>query len=180
MILPVPDQKVAIVTGPQRSGTTIAARILAADWGRQYIPEETFAAHDEDAFYHTVYSCHTGARPAVIQAPGMAHVLEYVATPRVLVVWILRPLDEILASQARIDWTRLWAPRERAKYPGWPRHWPVALIKYRRWRQVREHVPHWVQLPYRRLEGHPLWVPAEERRTFGPRQTARTKPLEVS
>ena len=41
---------VVLVSGPQRSGTTICAKMIAHDTGHTYIPESEYQFHDEAAF----------------------------------------------------------------------------------------------------------------------------------
>ena len=90
-----------VVTGPQRSGTTICAHILANELKLPYIDENSFKVQDNEQFFYilSMYS------RCVIQAPGMAHICDKIhqsiETP-VAIVFMLRPIKDIIKSEARI------------------------------------------------------------------------------
>ena len=92
-----------LVTGPQRSGTTIIARMLSADLGYRYV-DETNAAFDNS--WGKLLRGLRYYRHSVIQCPAQAWRIQ--ALPRsskTLVVWVNRPREEIIASQDRIGWS---------------------------------------------------------------------------
>lgn len=163
------------VTGPQRSGTTICARIIAHDTGYRYVDEEEFGVHEYADLIRLVQETDESL---VVQCPGISrwiHAGELGGDPRSAVVWMLRPLHEIVASQQRIGWAK--EADERAKYddvnlsslPG-PEE-PVAKLKYAFWRQFQlARIAHPHEIGYYGLSWHPLWVPKGQRHGFAPRQ----------
>src|SRR5579875_68345 len=58
-----------VVTGPQRSGTRIAARMIAADTGHRFVDETEFLIKDEARFRALFRS--PGGEAFVVQAPHM-------------------------------------------------------------------------------------------------------------
>lgn len=157
--------RVIIVTGPQRAGTTIAARIIAAESEMRYVDEDEYGTKDLAAWKKLVA---TGQR-LVIQSPAMARWVHEVATDDVMVIWVVRPLADILRSQKRIGWHD---GDERGKYKGVEGYLdeaPIAQIKTRYWRTFQMgQIPHAMEIDYHSLETHPLW--REERDGWGKRQ----------
>lgn len=159
--------RVILVTGPQRSGTTIAATMIAQDTGHILYLEEAFGVHDKALWQRLIKH----AQKAVIQCPGMSAFVHEESGADVLVVWMERELADILASQERINWPPWDKAREVAKY-GEDQGEPAA-IKYRHWREwQRDATANYLELPFSSLAGHPLWVPKAERSTFAARQVA--------
>lgn len=159
--------RVVVVTGPQRSGTTIAARIIAAESGLRYVDEDEYGTKDMEAWKKLVAT----GQGLVIQSPAMARWAHEVGDGDVMVVWMERPLADILRSQKRIGWND--GP-ERAKYKdceGYHADAPVALIKFRFWTVYQMGlIPHAMNLRYSDLAGHPLFVEDEARQEWRPRQ----------
>jgi hypothetical protein len=83
------------VTGPQRSGTTISAKILAEELGYEFISEGCVAVDDLERFYAIF---RTRDR-FVLQAPGLCAYAHRLPGCFVLV---RRSLDDIVRSQDRI------------------------------------------------------------------------------
>lgn len=158
--------KRVLVTGAQRSGTTIAARIVAYETGFTYIDEEDFNVHEKNRF-----AAMCEREQIVIHCPAMARwVHEYGSGEDTAVLWVVRALSDILRSQARIGWDE--AP-EKLKYRSVTKSVdkPVAQIKQAYWRGYQKNViPNALEVHYGDLVGHPLWVPKGERGEFEPRQ----------
>lgn len=155
--------RIAVVTGPQRSGTTFAAKAIAGHNGWDYIDEDVYGVHNRRQWAHLV---NTRTR-AVIQCPTMMRYVHDLPAD-VLVVVMRRNVADILASQDRISWSdEHW---ELDRYPGETGH--ACEIKYRWW-DAHKHAgpPCWIELEYDQLSSHPAWVPSERRRDFAPRQT---------
>lgn len=160
--------RVVVVSGPQRSGTTIGARIIAHDSGMDYVDEDAYGTKDLQAWSDLVVN----GRRLVIQSPAMSRYLVQVAghhSKGVAVVWMLRPLGEILRSAERIGWDDA---EERAKYEGlYSPSLPLPLVKYIYWTNKQKRL---IKFPYEiryyDLADHELWIPAAERRDFSKRQ----------
>lgn len=165
-----------LVTGPQRSGTTVAAKAISQDTGHRYVDEDEYGVHSEEAFIELL----EGSHRIVIQCPTMSHIVHQVATSDTLVVMMMRDCDDIRASEERVEWTvgvyqELYrfgmSPRQARSYR--KKGGQVAPLKYRRWQEEqRDLIPHWLELEYESLSGHPLWVPKEQRTHFEARQIA--------
>jgi hypothetical protein len=158
-----------VVTGPQRSGTTIAGRMIAHDTGHTYIDENTIGVHNHLALFGVLDTRHK----IVVQCPALAHTAHEVGRRGdALVVWMLRGLADIIASQERISWPE--EEREKRKYKHLTRVLiaeRAAQVKLRYWRDEQQvQCQHWLELNYDSLEGHPLWIPKMLRSKFADRQ----------
>jgi hypothetical protein len=156
-----------VVTGPQRSGTTICARMVAADTGHEYVDEDRFGVSQEGPFWDLVKS------PAlqVIQAPGMAHICHKMTDEDVFVIFMTRDLAEILRSQKRIEWSG--EEVERKKYGMTPNDdRPIASVKLSYWlnEQRTQLGKKGMIVEYYTLGGHWMWIEPKYRTDFGPRQ----------
>lgn len=158
----------ALVTGPQRSGTGICARMVAHDLGWEYIDEDDIGIRNLGKAREIFQS----RFEFVMQAPALSrfcHELsaEYFPLP---IVWMRRPLHEIIASQERINWDG--EAIEKMVY--FNACGPVAKVKYDFWENVQRRLtPTAYEIHYASLSGHPLWVGKEERKKWGARQWAR-------
>jgi len=164
-----------LVTGPQRSGTRIAAKMIAQDIGYKYVDELDFGVHDREAFERILEDTRI-----VVQCPTMCHAIHKYADDETLVVLMVRDLDDIAASEERIG----WEAGPYAEYHNYGmsdkqairhrRHGGrIAAIKYGHWRaRQRDLIEHYVELEYESLAGHPLWIPKEQRIDFRHNQTA--------
>ncbi len=161
--------RVVIVTGPHRSGTTICARIVERDAGLRYVDTEDYGG-DLELWNEIV----ARGRGVVVHSPGMARWVHLVAgRDDVLVIWMLRPLAQILVSEARINWSEKEEKAIYADVPGYNRQYHVSVNKLSFWRTYQhKKVTNWREVRYEDLKAHPLWLPAEKRRHFGPRQWA--------
>jgi len=156
---------IILVTGPQRSGTRIAARCITADTGHQYVDEQEFRVHDQALFDNLLAT----RRNVVIQCPAMAHTVhKYGARDDLIVIWMLRELYEIVASQERIGWEG--NARELGKYK--QTEGQSAVYKYAYWlAHQRKRIKFWKEIEYSSLTAHKLWLPPERRADFAPDQT---------
>lgn len=163
-----------VVTGPQRSGTRIATRMIASDLRLEYIQEDAFNVHDFAFFWGFL------SRPAVIHAPALSaccHLL-----PRhVGVVFMRRRIEDIRKSQSGTIMPdgKAWIEQrefvELAKY--FREGGQSAEVKYEMWTRfqkptMRASGKGCFDLNYDDLQAHPLWIPKEQRRGWQPTQTA--------
>ena len=164
-----------IVTGPQRSGTTIAAAMIANDLGIPCIDES------DNSFkncFETLQRIAKDESPAVVQSPVLASCIEKIGPIEgCAVVWMLRDRAAIIRSQDRIGWTCGGEAMEMAVYR---RFWGVTSgricdIKLKIWNERQKptiQVP-WFDLDYdgAYVKEHPLFVQKDQRRNFGAKQT---------
>ena len=160
-----------LVVGPQRSGTRIGAEMISHDTGFWFIPEEYFAVDSLNQLWRLFQTNHD----IVVQAPALtcyAHTLGML-DPSLGVVMMMRPLEDILASQKKIRWR--WEEPEliRLGIAGGGTG-AAALERYYRWEHGQKDAlgRQATEVEYESLSGHPLWVPKERRVNFGPRQTS--------
>ena len=163
-----------VVTGPQRSGTTIAAKMLANDLGFRYVDETTFAGHD----FHGLLRALDPAR-VVVQAPALSRYVELL--PKTSVVWMRRNLADVLRSQKRLgldifaDAKKPFDPNEHAERDAYGEHShkPLAIAKTKYWEQFQRISlgERAYDLNYESLKSHPLWIDPDKRKGFADRQT---------
>ena len=140
-----------IVTGPQRSGTTIAARIIAEQTGGVYVDELDYCLPLPDK--------------AVVQAPFLLHqALEAsYMIPNVRFAFMYRAPGDIVASMERVEWYADWY-EDPNFYPHYVKHCYeyIDLLK----RTLRK--DQWFDVQYESLVHHPLFV--QERTGFTVKQ----------
>lgn len=167
------------VCGPNRSGTTIAARMIAADTGHDTVLEDDFGYSDLAQFAAFV---HGDFGPRVIQCPFLTHVihdLPYLLDFDMgssLVVMMRRPVDEIELSEQRavardgkkIAFGQIGEARKKNAYHDHSdKH--ISTVCYESWEDQKRLIPNSIDLEYHSLRTHGMWV---ENRNFTVRQTA--------
>lgn len=159
-----------VVTGPQRSGTTIAAKILAAELQYHIVLEEVFKEHDLYLFFE-VFLRHS---LCVVQAPALSSIVHFLKGHNIAVVFMQRRLADVRASEKRIGWLEKHERVEKRKYFEGNSKVPVSALKLRRWEKFQS--PELgrcaFELEYESLRSSPLWLDRKYRCGFGPRQTA--------
>jgi hypothetical protein len=150
------DFKNIIVTGPQRSGTRIGAKVVADELGYAYTDETEVYT---DSLYKLQWFIDED-KYRVFQCPALCrhiHILGHRDDIAIILMW--RDIGAITASEHNIDWDKSrWAKIELAHYPMYDG--PLAYRKYQFWmdEQVNK-IKHPFKLPYPWLAQHPLWVP---------------------
>lgn len=167
--------EIILVTGPQRSGTRIVSRMAAADTGYTYIDENRFGVRERSIFEH-VLKVQTNI---VVQCPTMSRWIHEYTNDRTLIVFMIRDIDDIVASEQRVGWTNGpyfelmnygYSSRKAVSFRRRGGH--VAPIKYAYWlTKQRGRIKHYVELQYESLSSHPLWISKEQRVNFAPDQT---------
>ncbi len=159
-----------IVTGPHRSGTTIATEMIAADTGHEAILEEEFEYYREDLLRRTLER-----RGIVVQCPALFDLMPELSSPDTAIVLMRRPLSELAESRDRMfDPTtaqQLSADeqnRDQLARLG-ASSGDAAALKYSQWQAwvERRRVHHPVVVEYSSLAKHPMWVAPETRRKLG-------------
>jgi hypothetical protein len=153
------------VTGPQRSGTTIAAKMIADDTGHRFVDEEEFGIDDVDQ-----WRAFLTKERVVVHCPHFLKRIVDEAPSGVLVVLTRRPLGEIHASANRFGWYSAdWGNgRELAQFG--VTEGDSAVLKYEYWDSNTRAFPH-LEVPYASLEAHPRFRGPEIRRNWDPGQT---------
>jgi coenzyme PQQ synthesis protein D (PqqD) len=155
-----------LVTGPQRSGTRICAKMIARDTGYKFIDEKAFGADSIYRLFHVIQR----NEHCVIQGPGLCRYVHMFEGEDTCIVLMRRNIKDIVASQERIGWT--W---ERAELMRYDRpDCVIARVKYDFWEKYQKAlIRHAFEVEYESLAGHPLWVPKKQRLNFRADQTER-------
>lgn len=156
-----------LVTGPQRSGTTICAKMITEDTGHRFVPEEEIGVDSLNRLWD-LWRLESGF---VAQCPALMRYAHEFGDDDTLIVVVRRPVAEIVASQERIDWQ--YEPPEKMRYNATHLDGPIAAARYVFWSlHQAARIEHRMEIRYEDLAGHPLWVPAEERENWEARRTA--------
>ena len=155
-----------LVTGPQRSGTRIVAKIIAHDNNIRYVDEREIGMKGIEKVERLLKN----DERVVIQCPGLCHCIHEFHAVNHLVVMVIRDIEDIIRSQKRIKWGRF--EKRELKYYGETKG-VISKVKYDRWEGQKSLIPNWLEVKYDDLEDHPLFIPKEERRSFKWNQTER-------
>lgn len=165
---------VVVVSGPQRSGTTITSKMLAEDLGYEWVNE--FDGRFQNNFESLRRLIALGGQ-FVVQGPAICSAIHRLSEKGVAVVIMIRDREDIIKSQDRISWSKRGEPTEFESYR---KTWGVSEgricdVKYEIWQKQKEQI----QVPYYEMHydceymtSHRLYKQKEERRNFGPKQTA--------
>jgi hypothetical protein len=153
-----------LVTGPQRSGSRTCAKMIAYDTGHEYIDENDLGM---DSLYG-LCSFIDGNRKVVIQCPVLCRYVHMLGIDDIAIVMMRRNVQDIMASQKRINWNWEWL--ELARYDR--SDGIIAEVKYQFWDQhQKDHIKYAFEVEYEQLAAHPLWLGKELRHDFSPIQT---------
>lgn len=163
-----------LVSGPQRSGTTICARMIATDLKYRYFDEMEFGVDD----VRKVFAIVDNLDRIVVQCPSLSASLWMFSHPDILVIFMKRDLADIIASQNRpiyesspdLIWTTTHEPVELMKYGR--QSGIIAQVKYDGWEAQRPYVRNAIDVEYASLAAHPMWVDQAARATFRAKQIA--------
>jgi len=160
--------KKILVTGPQRSGTRVCAKMIARDTGYKYIDEKRLGI---DSLYQ-LFSLLSKDRSCVVQCPALCRHVHMFSRDDAAIVLMKRNVEDIISSQKRIGWS--WEKTELARYDN--KEGVIAEVKYEFWgKKQRPHIEQAFEIAYDSLAGHPLWVPKHMRGNFRPDQTESKK-----
>lgn len=164
--------KSVLVTGPQRSGTTIAAHILSAELKKRYVDENEIGIYDWVRALRLM-----SEEPSVIQAPGLMYFCTMFVRPEFALVIMRRSLNEIHSSEERIGWRTVYGganvqaenDRYQATFGVTAIDGDIAAMKYDIWEtRQKKTCSNAFELEYNDLKSHPLFN--SERSHFGDRQ----------
>jgi len=152
-----------LVTGPQRSGTTICAKMVAADTGHRFLSEGHLEGGDPRRRLRKLLQDEN----IVVQCPSLSRWVHEYEGDDVLIVFMRRDAADIVASERRVG----WSPRWQLEFYGAADGEIISEVKRRFWEEEQKPgIRHWLEVEFESLAGHPLWVPKERRAGFGPRQ----------
>jgi len=146
-----------VVSGPQRSGTRIAAKIIAHDLDKAYVDEADLNFHD-----FRLLDWHLNKGNVVIQCPGLCHMLHYITRKDTLVVVVYRNIEDIMLSEAK-KWDKQSMRLELVKYGCCSG--VISTIKYNFWetyqRPILENRAR--NINYNQLENHSMFINNREK-----------------
>jgi hypothetical protein len=146
-----------IVTGPQRSGTRITAKMIAFDTGHTLIDEFDI---EMDSLYEFWWRYDTRLN-FVAQCPSLcryAHI--FGENDDTAIVLVRRNIADIIASQERVKWIN--EKLELARYDR--TDGIIAEVKYQFWDEHQKpRIKHAFEVEYEQLAAHALWLPQEQR-----------------
>lgn len=147
-----------IVSGPQRSGTRIAAKIIAHDIDKIYIDEREINFHD-----FRLLQWYLNKGNSVIQCPGLCHLLHQITNKGTLIIQVRRSISQILSSERR-QWSDEARLIELYKY-GYSEG-IISRIKYDFWDNVQQPIlgDRGRNIEYEKLSIHPLFI--KDRQNF--------------
>lgn len=145
------EYKSIIVTGPHRSGTTIAAEMIATDTDKPCIREEAFK------FRNIIEAERLLSRGGVFQGPYLLPWTPILAGSDALVVYMHRNPDDVAKSiqglKARKVSTPFFSQDQALRW----------------WESVSGLLPHALVVNYDALSEHPMWKGSRD--GWGHRQT---------
>lgn len=171
--------KKILVTGCQRSGTRIAAKMIAKDTQNLYLDETVFNTYH----FGKAIEIYNGYEKFVMQCPALSAYVhlwpDFVDISDLLIVWMSRKVKDILASMRRINWEKM-AQNEVYSYE----HvfgkleikTSIPQMKNIFWNEIQqprleERNVKFINLWYDSLDGNPMWIPKEMRKDFDEKQT---------
>jgi len=162
-----------IVSGMQRTGTTIAARMIQYD---TEIPRCIWLGHN-------VNRVGESDDPTVYHAPGLSHMLHLIETPpevKWAVVWMTRDDKEVFDSLSRlIKWNATLSLEQYGEEPtgDWKKDVRRLIqIKAEWWEDQKSQIPNAFEIEYNSLKDHLMWVNKRDRKKFNARQTSAGSP----
>lgn len=168
-----------IVTGPQRSGTTITGKIIAHDLGYNYIDESKDLI---GVTFENLERFLSSNSNVVVQCPILAcyaHKIDEISD-NIAIIYMIRDTDDIYESQKRIEWN--WCETEKNAIRKMLEKYnlnikldfdkQVAVVKYQLWNNYqKERMTNAFELYYESLRHHDMWVDKSLRAEFDMKQT---------
>lgn len=150
-----------VVVGPQRSGTTIASKIIANDFNYRAVDESEFR------FGEDYTDC-------VIQLPNALSQYVFIrhAYPGVQFVYIIRDKEDIIKSMKRVQWCRDDVNNWEQFMSDWIDHCVL------QWHIIKQDIPdQCAEVYYSALQDHPLFIQEDQRHNFTSKQWQPNQPI---
>jgi hypothetical protein len=155
-----------LVTGPQRSGTTICSRMIADSLGYQCIDESKAIEFTVEGVRSSVLRALERDR-VVLQAPSAASFC-HLLPEQIAIVYMIRNVQDIIHSQNRINWKGNYFELKLLEAP----FGESCVFKYIKWKEQKLLIKHAFEVDYESLKTHNLWVNPEIRKNFHKKQTS--------
>ena len=159
-----------LVTGPQRSGTRICAKMIAYDTGHRFVDEREFGTDDFDRLNQLILD----EANIVVQCPALSTHIDRVVVPigsRMIAIWMERGLGAIRQSERRIGWS---AKAQRKMLFDRLATLPIAELQriFWEWQKHYLYYNRSHEVFYSSLQKHPLWIDEEAREGWAWDQTS--------
>ncbi len=160
-----------IVTGCQRSGTTIMTKIVCKDLG--------YSFHQDDEYPNNIIGINRikllincGITNIAIQSPIILYTYPdfYYSIPGIHFIGMKRDKKDILDSMERINWMHQVQHIYTDMYSYWNTHIDHMNSM---WESLKATLPEsaWTEVEYQSLMSHPLYIQKKYRLNFTDRQT---------
>ena len=170
-----------IVTGPQRSGTRICAKMIAKDTSKRY--KDEFSISWENVNSNGVFLRYLSNESieqelstgnTVIQCSANSFEIERYSREDTCIIFMWRETFDILKSERRIGWTE--EVQEKIKYQkrfnDVDMIQPISTIKKNVWEKYQKNkIIYWMYVYYESLKLHEYWVDKNNRKEFKWNQT---------
>ena len=161
---------IIVVTGPQRSGTRVCARMIGYSLGHEIVDERDIHIDSLYALMIRIDKARQQGEKIVVQCPALSYAAHFLGQfADVCVVMMMRDKNDIRASEKRVGWK--WGSLEKMHYPDEMRFWAIDTIKYEYWKVQKTRIKNAVEIWYEGLKDHPKWLDKEEREGFHALQT---------
>jgi len=163
-----------VVTGCQRSGTMLAAQVIASGLGYGFL-EEFDVLPQAGGLSIFGYLNDNKISDVVIQAPFAVQIYKQILSvaPTTHFVGVVRPRQEILASMKRIEWCKEDHEDWEASFAK-PHRQDVIPVVTTKGKDVCP--SSWTELKYEDLKGHPFFVDQNNRQAFTVKQWKPNQP----
>lgn len=156
-----------LVSGPQRSGTRICAEMIAVDIGHRYVDERQIDIRSVQAAKELIRT----EDDFVLHCPALCRYVHLLAMEDCLVVMMKRDIGDIVSSQKRIKWDGRNAELHQY-HLSVDSTLPIAVVKYYFWEHHQKSLlNNSLEVEYKDLSEHPLWVSSDKRQSWDAYQT---------
>ncbi len=168
-----------LVSGPHRSGTTIAAAMIANDLGYEF-------QEDTQTQLERFLTSHKDHPPTIFHCPSYCYYIHQLAKiPDLAAIMVIRNVQDIISSEKRMPWA--FEPQQLGFYqakaqprPNFPIQSPISVVKYRYWYEVQrpifDELGNGYEVHYEDLKAHPMWVLPRDREGWTSNQLEAGKP----
>jgi len=155
------------VTGMQRTGTTICARMIQYDIEAPYC---IWTGNNVKRILDLKEYPIEIPYPVIFHCPGLSHLIHRIESEteldKLATVWVRRDKDEIVNSAIKVHWDprsdletyNLLSTRDLKMDINM-----LITAKESRWKEQKKEIQNWFEVDYEDLKSHPLWINDKDR-----------------
>ncbi len=158
------------VSGMQRSGTTICARMIQWDLKISTCYWAGVKTDRIERYFNNPNYLFTKYNPLLLHSPGPSHCIHEYTAEDVAIIWMKREVEDVMASAKKVPWN----PTRRAFSAYGIKTGSVLGIenkvkalyhaKQNYWEKTQKfQIKNWYEVEYESLAEHPLWLGKEDR-----------------